>query len=107
MSVNSFNSEPPPAQTNEKDAPPALPVTGGVEPLLHALLAACSGLESATFRITLRDQQTGQDTFCEEGHLLKLLGYLPECLSRLWRWNEVLMIESCDPAQDGHSDQER
>lgn len=107
MTVNSFNSEPPPARTVEKDAPPAIPGTGEVESLLYALLAACRSLESATFRITLRDQQTGQATFCEEGHLLKLLGYLPDCLSRLWRWNEVLVIESCAESQERNLDVER
>lgn len=100
MTFRSFNSEPPPAQIIGKDAPPSRSVIGEFENLLHALLAMCRGLESATFRMTLRDQQTELATFCEQGSLLELLITLPECLFRLWRWNEILIIESCDPARD-------
>ena len=107
MTVESFNSgQPPPEQINGKDAQPSKPVTAELEPLLHALLAMCGGLETATFRMTLRDRQTEQDTFSEQGHPMKLLGYLPECLSRLWHWNETLIIESCDPVQNEDLDVE-
>jgi len=104
MTFNSHNSEPPCAEMNEKDASQSQPGTSETEHLLIALLASCSGLETANFRMTLRDRKTEQITFNEDGPPLKLLGYLPECLSRLWHWNEALIIESCDPAQDENLD---
>jgi hypothetical protein len=100
------NDQPAPLRINEADAqqPPAVhPVAGEIDPLLGHLVEACSSLKSTSFRITLRDRQTGEDIFIEQDNFGKLLSYLPTCLSRLWRWNEILLIESCDPAQDEDS----
>jgi hypothetical protein len=91
---------PTPLQINAEDALPS-PLDGSeIEKLLRLLINLCISLESVTFQLTLRDQQTGQETLNERGCLPKLLGELPECLSRLWNWNEVLIIEACDPARD-------
>jgi hypothetical protein len=104
MTSGSLNSEPERTEIDKEDAPTSLPVSSEIEHLLQQLIKICSGLESTKFQMTLRDRQTGQDTLKEQGGLLKMLEYLPECLRRLWQWNEVLIIESCDPAQDEDSD---
>jgi hypothetical protein len=74
--------------------------TSEITALLQHVIEICRNPEAVKFQMSLRDRHTELHSFSTECTLLELLRDLPACLNRLWRWNEILIIEPYDPSQE-------